>query len=563
MEAINKLDFRSKGKLGVLGGFLIHSVLGSMYIWSNLCEYVSAYYVQQQHQDLTTKQANIVFPISLLFSPLGIFFGVRFADKYGQKKVAFLSALGISLSVILSSFATKYWVFVIFYGITNGISMGFIYMIPLDNAQKFFPNRKGTVYGVIICGYGLGSLMFNWVLYYLINPSNIKAEWNEAYQEYMYPPQVSVNLPHALLGLGLMYFVIASIGSLLIIKPSQRDLLEIQASMVSLQSLEQNANQFKEVAFEVASPDNKCDEKNSEKNKNQQFQEQKKNNQQSIQNEVTVITWQAGPSTQKNDQKIEKMRQDQLQNLGANECSSLSVALKQKELYVSLILGCIGVCYGLVIASNYKSYGLNYHNDDKYYYYISTISSFANGSSRFFWGYMMDKIRIKRLIILNLLTQILINITLPQIVQSQLLYAFCIICAFFCYCGWYVIMPTHCYRLFGSKIASQVYGVLYMGFPLSGMIQQAVVLNFSWQNIFIIIFGIQAFGLMIVNAFSLNINWRELALLESIKESCQKNTENALEARTSSQSTQKDEQTNKIQKGFIQKNDYQIMDYEI
>ena len=64
------------------------------------------------------------------------------------------------LMIFGSSYVTSFWPFFILYsggfGIFNGISYG----IPIYNSWKHFPDHKGLVTGIVLCGFGFGSFVF-------------------------------------------------------------------------------------------------------------------------------------------------------------------------------------------------------------------------------------------------------------------------------------------------------------------------------------------------------------------------------------------------------------------
>ena len=59
------------------------------------------------------------------------------------------------------------------YGITTGFIIGLLFMIPLNNGFKYFPNNKGLVSGIICTGFGLSSFVFSYLILYIVNPNNI------------------------------------------------------------------------------------------------------------------------------------------------------------------------------------------------------------------------------------------------------------------------------------------------------------------------------------------------------------------------------------------------------
>jgi OFA family oxalate/formate antiporter-like MFS transporter len=65
---------------------------------------------------------------------------------------------------------------VLLYGIGVGFSQGLPYMLPMNNAYKYFPNKKGLISGICMAGLGFGALVFNQLILSLLNPNNVKAD---------------------------------------------------------------------------------------------------------------------------------------------------------------------------------------------------------------------------------------------------------------------------------------------------------------------------------------------------------------------------------------------------
>lgn len=70
----------------------------------------------------------------------------------------------------------------------------------------------GLCSGVCMMAFGLGSLLFNFILLHLINPNNEKQD-----EKHLFPREVADNVPSALRYISLIYFVIGTIGCLLMI----------------------------------------------------------------------------------------------------------------------------------------------------------------------------------------------------------------------------------------------------------------------------------------------------------------------------------------------------------
>jgi MFS family permease len=76
------------------------------------------------------------------------------------------------LSLLAASFVQDFILFLVFYAVLTGLGYGIIYMLPLKSAWSFFPNKKGTVGGIILASHSFGAI--GWSLYTAttINPNN-------------------------------------------------------------------------------------------------------------------------------------------------------------------------------------------------------------------------------------------------------------------------------------------------------------------------------------------------------------------------------------------------------
>jgi len=56
-----------KGYLSILGGILIHIVLGTVYLWGNIKIYITSYYRLGENPDLSISSTSFIFPCWFLF----------------------------------------------------------------------------------------------------------------------------------------------------------------------------------------------------------------------------------------------------------------------------------------------------------------------------------------------------------------------------------------------------------------------------------------------------------------------------------------------------------------
>ena len=76
---------------------------------------------------------------------------------------------GIYLAITL---ATDLLQMTLMFSISFGACNGLAYTLPLKVGWDYFPDNKGTVSGIIVCGFGLGSLIFGFLSTMIVNPNN-------------------------------------------------------------------------------------------------------------------------------------------------------------------------------------------------------------------------------------------------------------------------------------------------------------------------------------------------------------------------------------------------------
>lgn len=93
----------------------------------------------------------------------------------GTRVTALFGGLLYSSGVFISSFKlTNYYYVLFFYGILPGIGCGITYGVDCSVAVRWFPKNPGLVSGIVLSGYGLGSLVFDPIITYIVNRDNLE-----------------------------------------------------------------------------------------------------------------------------------------------------------------------------------------------------------------------------------------------------------------------------------------------------------------------------------------------------------------------------------------------------
>lgn len=78
------------------------------------------------------------------------------------------------LSILISSFMSDFYLFLLFYAVLTGLGYGLVYMLPLKSAWSFFPGKKGTIGGLILASHSFGAIGWSFFTATYINPNNEK-----------------------------------------------------------------------------------------------------------------------------------------------------------------------------------------------------------------------------------------------------------------------------------------------------------------------------------------------------------------------------------------------------
>lgn len=89
----------------------------------------------------------------------------------------------------------------------------------------YFPKKKGMVTGVVLMGYGLASLIFGLTFFSLVNPHNLKAEYDDEHLNKYFKGKsesVALEVPKVLRKMSFYYIILYAIGaSLIFYHPNQ------------------------------------------------------------------------------------------------------------------------------------------------------------------------------------------------------------------------------------------------------------------------------------------------------------------------------------------------------
>jgi OFA family oxalate/formate antiporter-like MFS transporter len=141
----------------VFAGILIQLCLGTAYIWGVFQNGIAAYLFSGNNAD-----AGLAFSILLSMLTFGSTLGGYLQNKYSTRSVVIAGGLILALGFFLASFTNPSagWTIWLTYGVIGGFGMGMTYSTTISCCQKWFPDKRGFITGIIVSALGFGGVVF-------------------------------------------------------------------------------------------------------------------------------------------------------------------------------------------------------------------------------------------------------------------------------------------------------------------------------------------------------------------------------------------------------------------
>lgn len=151
--------------VSVVASVAIQICLGTAYIWSVFQNGIAEGLFGGDN-------AKAGLPFSLLLATLTVGSTLSgFLQKWFKiRTIIITGGIVLGIGFILASFVTAAapWLLWITYGILGGIGMGLTYSTTIAVSQKWYPDKRGLITGIIVAALGLGGVIFTPVVEALI-----------------------------------------------------------------------------------------------------------------------------------------------------------------------------------------------------------------------------------------------------------------------------------------------------------------------------------------------------------------------------------------------------------
>ena len=450
--------------LVVLGGFIVNVTLNAMWTFGNMEPYIVSYIRNRSHP--TDLQENIgpwVFTALVVGQGTTILLGGFLYSKVGPRVTTLLGAWIYSSGILLSYFTiqSSFWLFVLTYGLIPGFGLGIAAVSPLSAAMKWLPDWKGVANGIVLAGYGIGILSFDFVQTIFTNPSNIPVGTSSSDENYFSDPEVLNRIPYTFLVLGGSYAVLQLLGSVLLTDPPEDYLLKENEEESSATNIDVNSDDRRNVsccigkraeeyfALTTSSSIRQCSP--SEVDEDDNFNQTHEEREELLQDKTQL------PSEEKTGLST-----------GSSTHSDTAVSLTPLQmlkrwnfylLWFIVFFSCIAIYF---IATYYKVFGFTFIADDHFLAVVGSVGAICDTTGCVVSGLLADKLTYK--VVLTILTAAFTVFLLTFYASSMAgkpMFIIWVGVLWFVFAGIITMYPTAIAQSFGLRYYSTNYALLF------------------------------------------------------------------------------------------------------
>ena len=154
---------RTNRWIPVIASIAIQLCLGTAYIWSVFQSYlIKGKSTPDALFDWPATHGTLAYALLLGVLAIGSTIGGRLQPRFQIRTIIITAGVVLGLGFFLAQFTTQEtpWVLWLTYGVMGGFGMGMVYTTTIACCQKWFPDKRGLVTGIIVSALGFGGLVF-------------------------------------------------------------------------------------------------------------------------------------------------------------------------------------------------------------------------------------------------------------------------------------------------------------------------------------------------------------------------------------------------------------------
>lgn len=150
----------------VIAAIAIQLCLGTAYVWSIFQNGIAAEIFNGDNA-----AAGLTFSLLLATLAIGSTIGGKLQDRYQPRTIVIMGGIILAAGFFSASFVTSAhpWALWLTYGVMGGTGMGFTYSTTIACAQKWYPEKRGFITGIIVAALGFGGVLLTPIIELLIS----------------------------------------------------------------------------------------------------------------------------------------------------------------------------------------------------------------------------------------------------------------------------------------------------------------------------------------------------------------------------------------------------------
>jgi len=160
----------------VIACIAIQLCLGTAYIWSVFQSYlIISKSTPNALFNWPATHGTLAYALLLGLLTVGSTIGGRMQDKMKPRPVIIIAGIVLGIGFFLVQFTTQEtpWILWLTYGVLGGLGMGMAYTTTIACCQKWFPDKRGLITGIIVSALGFGGLLFTPIAEALIKSNGV------------------------------------------------------------------------------------------------------------------------------------------------------------------------------------------------------------------------------------------------------------------------------------------------------------------------------------------------------------------------------------------------------
>lgn len=148
----------------VIASIAIQLCLGTAYIWGVFQSYlIITEKTPDAKFDWPATYGTLAYALLLVVLTFGSIFGGKISSKVQPRTVISIAGIIMGVGFFLVQLTTEStpWLLWLTYGVLGGFGMGMAYTTTIATCQKWFPDKRGLVTGVIVAALGAGGVVFS------------------------------------------------------------------------------------------------------------------------------------------------------------------------------------------------------------------------------------------------------------------------------------------------------------------------------------------------------------------------------------------------------------------